>query len=245
MFRFNIWFFGGPHSFRAPPKCYQASSDIFVQPPFLAFAKLLLQLMLNNMIHQTVIEKHHHYAKSIHTIIVLHYIHCLSSLHQNCGKLKCQHMSAIVYAPSTKPHLTWHCPSNHPNFTTGPLVQTPYVLPLWVWLVDDRPYHFHSLVSEVVDWTRCVAPCVLGLQGRTNLGFAACSMKQVTPIPQLAIGNPRFFCLTQPSCKLVGSNLRKCASIWQKKSWLKSRSHSTNTKCTVDVTTDSMVPWLN
>ena len=115
------------------------------------------------------------------------------SLHQHCGKLKCQHMSAIVYAPNTKPQLTWHCPSNHPSFTTGPFVQTPYVLPLWVWLVDDHPYHFHSLVSEVVDWTRCVAPCVLGLQGRTNLGLLLVRWKKVTPIPQLAIGNPRFF----------------------------------------------------
>lgn len=50
-----------------------------------------------------------------------------------------------------------------------------------------------------------------------ELRFAACWMKKVTPIPQLAIGNPRLFCLTQPLCKLVGSNLQKCASIWQQK----------------------------
>ena len=38
---------------------------------------------------------------------------------------------------------------------------------------------------------------------------------------------------------------KMCINLAKKKSWLKSRSHSTNTKCTVDVTTDSMVPWRN
>ena len=51
--QYLLFFWGGGLTvavqFRAPPKCYQASSDIFVQPPFLAFAKLLLQLMLNKI----------------------------------------------------------------------------------------------------------------------------------------------------------------------------------------------------
>lgn len=149
------------------------------------------------------------YTPSLYYIISTDYLLCIKTV-VNWSANTCPQL-CMLQVPSH----TW--PDTVPPTTRTSPRATPYVLPLWVWLVDDHPYHFHSLVSEVVDWTRCVAPCVLGLQGRTNLGFAACSMKQVTPIPQLAIGNPRFFCLTQPSCKLVGSNLRKCASIWQQK----------------------------
>ena len=107
MFRFNIWFFGWPHSFRAPPKCYQASSDIFVQPPFLAFAKLLLQLMLNNMIHQTSPLKNitimrKVYTPSLYYIISTVYLLCINTV-VNWSANTCPQLSMLQTPSHTWP----------------------------------------------------------------------------------------------------------------------------------------------